>query len=84
MSTFQSLENSLKRMKYGEQRQKIVAETGISQRTLERIFANEIKIRESPTDIDTSKKGQTDMERMLKRNTLLASGSQIVYNCYFG
>ena len=46
----------LDRIKSGEQRQKIVAETGISKRTLERIVANEAKIRESATDIHTSRK----------------------------
>ena len=46
----------LDRMKSGEQRQKILAETGMSRKTLERMVTNEEKIRESATEIDTSRK----------------------------
>ena len=73
----------LDRIRSGEQRQKIVAETGISKRTLERVVANEAKIRESTTDIHTSRK-RLNRERMMMWKTFLASGSQIVDNRYFG
>ena len=40
------------KLTFGQQPQKIVAETGILKRTLEKIVANEAKIRESITEID--------------------------------
>ena len=55
------------KIKSGEQRQKIVAETGISKRTLERIVANEAKIIESATEIDTSRK-RPDRQRIYPKN----------------
>ena len=63
----------LDRINSGAQRQKIVAETGISSGTRERIVANEAKIRESATEIYTSRK-RPDREFIQK----------IIHNCFFG
>ena len=53
----------LDRIKSRKQRHRILAEIGMAKQTLENLIANEAKLRESASELDTSRK-RPDRERM--------------------